>query len=69
MSSMKISLRPDVCSGHARCQEFCPQVFGGDEYGYVQLKMTEIPPELQAQAREAAEACPEAAIVIDDHTA
>jgi len=63
---MKITITPNVCSGHARCQKICPEVFGGDDVGYVDLRISDIPPELQASAREAVISCPEGAIKIED---
>jgi len=64
--TMKIAITPNVCSGHARCQRICPEVFGGDDFGYVDLKISDVPPELQTSAREAVNSCPEGAINISD---
>lgn len=61
---MKLSIVPDRCSGHARCQRICPEVFGGDDFGYVELKLEEVPEALQAAAREAVSSCPEGALKI-----
>ena len=63
---MKITITPNVCSGHARCQQICPEVYGGDDFGYVDLKISDIPAELQASVREAVTSCPEGAIKIED---
>ena len=62
---MKLSVKPDTCSGHARCQKLCPEVFGGDDFGYVVLTMQDIRHELQDKVREAVIACPEGALKID----
>jgi ferredoxin len=63
--NMKVSVKPDTCAGHCRCQIVCPEVFSADELGYVELLMTEIPPRLHAAALEAASGCPEGALVIE----
>ncbi len=63
---MKISVRPDTCCGHARCQLLCPAVFGSDDAGYVALLLREVPPELEDDARQAALSCPENALAIED---
>jgi ferredoxin len=63
---MKVSVKPDTCAGHCRCQSVCPEVFSADDFGYVELLMSDVPPYLQAAAREAAGSCPEGALVIDD---
>ncbi len=61
---MKATVDPDVCQGHARCWEICPEVFVLDEEGHATLKVDEIPPEFQEKAQEAADNCPERAISI-----
>jgi len=64
--SMKITIRPDTCTGHARCQMICPEVFGSDDLGYVELKLPDAPRELRASVLEAASSCPEGAIEVVD---
>ncbi|MCK9899276.1 MULTISPECIES: ferredoxin [Parafrankia] len=62
---MKVSIDSDLCQGHARCWDICPEVFEVDEQGYGLVALPEVPPIHEARAREAAENCPERAITID----
>lgn len=54
------------CQGHNRCVLAAPQVFQPDEYGYSQVQMDEIPPELDEPVRLAVRNCPERAIFIEE---
>lgn len=63
---VRISLRPGVCSGHARCNAIAPALFPLDDEGYSALHATVVPPDLEAAAREGADACPESAILIEE---
>lgn len=62
---MKAVVDPDVCQGHARCWEICPEVFSLDEEGHGHVAAAEIPAELETKVREAAENCPERAITVN----
>jgi len=61
---MQVTVDPDRCQGHARCWEICPEVFDLDEQGHGSAAVAEVPPELQAKARDAARNCPERAITV-----
>ena len=61
---MKVSIDPDVCQGHARCWDICPEVFSLDEEGHGLVSAPDVPPPLEAKAREAANNCPERAITL-----
>jgi ferredoxin len=61
---MKATVDPDICQGHARCWEICPEVFTLDEEGHSHVTLDTIPPELQDDTQEAADNCPERAIVV-----
>lgn len=63
---MKVTVNLDRCCGHALCQMACPEVFGGDEAGRVELLMEEVPEALRRSARNAAASCPEVAIHLDE---
>jgi ferredoxin len=63
---IRISLRPGICSGHARCHAIAPALFPLDDEGYVALHATVVPPGLEALARAGADACPERAILIEE---
>ncbi len=62
---MKVVLDRRLCSGHARCMEMGPEVYGSDDLGYCVLKHVEVPPALQDQARLGAANCPEGALRIE----
>jgi len=61
---MKAEVDAAKCQGHARCWEICPEVFVLDEEGYGSVQVPEVPAEWEAKAREAADNCPERAIVL-----
>ena len=62
---MKIEVIPEVCQGHARCQERCPEVFGTDDVeGKCVILMPDVPAALEQKARLAVKNCPEGALVI-----
>lgn len=63
---MKISIDENLCSGHGRCYVLAPDVFDADDSGYGQVKVAEVPPEFEEQARAGERNCPERAIVISD---
>jgi ferredoxin len=61
---VKASVDPDLCQGHARCWEICPEVFQLDEEGHGYVTTPDVPAELEDRAREAANNCPERAIEV-----
>jgi ferredoxin len=61
---MRVAVDPEVCQGHARCWDICPEVFAVDDDGFALVRTPEIGPELEAKAREAANNCPERAITL-----
>ena len=64
---MKVVVDRAVCVGHAQCSAICPAVFTNDELGYaVAVGDGSVAAEHQADARIAAESCPEQAIVISE---
>ncbi|MFI5047644.1 MAG: ferredoxin [Acidimicrobiia bacterium] len=63
---MKVILNSDACTGHGRCYVLAPDVFDADEEGYSVLKVADVPPELEAQARAGVANCPERAISIEE---
>ncbi|EHB47735.1 ferredoxin [Mycolicibacterium rhodesiae JS60] len=62
---MKASIDDGRCRGHGVCTTICPEVFAMTDDGYAEAILDEVPDELQDRAREAAEACPENAVVLD----
>lgn len=64
---MKVRVEEDKCCGYAACLSAAPDVFDLDSSQIaVVLIDGEVPEQLQTCAREAAEACPTDAIVIED---
>ena len=64
---MKIRLDSSKCQGHGRCYALAPDVFDSDDLGQAVLLLADgdVPPELEAAARLAADNCPEYAITIE----
>lgn len=61
---MRVSVDDDSCAGHGVCAALCPQVFVITDDGYAAATQSEIPADLEASVREAAEGCPEHAVHI-----
>jgi ferredoxin len=56
------------CQGHGNCYLYCPGVFTPDIEGYATVTQPEVPAPLERAVVEAAQACPEHAIVVSDTT-
>jgi ferredoxin len=65
---MRVTVDPDVCTGHGRCYALAPELFGSDDFGHCEILVAdgEVPPGLEAQARTGRDNCPELAISITD---
>jgi ferredoxin len=62
---MRVFVDSTKCQGHNRCYAIAPLLFDVDEFGAAfSLFDGDIPPELEAKARLAADNCPEYAITI-----
>ncbi len=61
---MKAVVDADICQGHARCWEICPEVFTLDDEGHSQALAGEVPPALEERVLDAVANCPERAISI-----
>jgi ferredoxin len=61
-----VTIDPAICQGHALCFSANPEIFTLDDLGYSNVTEADVPPELEADARTAAQACPEQAIRIID---
>jgi ferredoxin len=59
---MKVVVDPEVCQGHARCWEICPDVFSLDEEGHALVDDPNVPSELEGAVLDAVANCPERAI-------
>jgi ferredoxin len=63
---MKARIDPDLCSGCGLCEENCPEVFEMDDDDTARVKMKDIPSSLEESVKEAADDCPEEAIIIEE---
>ncbi len=63
---MRISIDAQRCQGHGRCYELAPGLITDDERSRGCVTTPEVRAELEDEARAAANACPERAVVITD---
>ncbi|MCK4301674.1 MAG: ferredoxin [candidate division Zixibacteria bacterium] len=63
---MKVKVDAEKCSGDAVCSEMCPEVFEMNDEDIATVIVDVVPPELEDEVREAAEACPEECITIEE---
>ena len=63
--AMRVFVDRDRCCGYTVCAEISPEVYKIDDQGFAYVDLEVVPPELREAAREGAEACPEAAILIN----
>ncbi len=62
---MRVRVDEDACVGDGSCVSICPEIFEMD--GEVaKIKMDEVPEELKASCKEAADVCPVEAIIIEE---
>jgi ferredoxin len=63
--TMKVRVDQDACVGDETCVAICPEIFEMD--GEVATtKMEDVPKDAQDSCREAADACPVEAIIIEE---
>ena len=64
---MRIRIDEDRCEGHGRCWETAPDLVEDDDRGRGVVRDPDAPiaPEHEAQARQAANVCPERAVIIE----
>jgi ferredoxin len=60
----RVCVDADRCEGHGRCYTLAPDVFDADEVGHAVVLTEDVSGELEAQAVEAEQNCPEAAITL-----
>jgi ferredoxin len=65
MSRLRVVIDKPACCGYGLCAEICPDVFKLDANGIVYVNDTLVPEGLEEQAREGAEACPQAALSVE----
>jgi ferredoxin len=61
---MRVTIKPGVCQGHARCAALAPHIFKLDDEGFIEPGEIEAPPGEEAIARRGVRACPERALEI-----
>lgn len=60
---MKIAVNPNLCQGHARCEDLCPEVFATDAVeGKSVILLEDVPDHLLEKTRLAVRNCPEGAL-------
>ena len=63
---MKTTVDPDVCMGCGICETIAPNIYRLDTQPYAIVLVDVVPPEEEANVREAMDACPEQAILIEE---
>lgn len=64
---MKARIDASRCEARGYCAKYAPKVFELDDDGYGRpLIDGDLPAELEADARTAADACPEQAVILSD---
>ena len=64
---MRVRLDTSRCQGHTLCAMIAPESFVLDDVdGHASAVDEAVPDEYEAQVREAAQSCPEQAIVIEE---
>jgi ferredoxin len=64
--SVRLRVNPIMCHGHGLCAELLPELIRLDDWGYPILDVAEVPAELEALARRAADACPTLALLLEE---
>lgn len=57
-----LAVDPIACEAHGLCAELLPELVSLDDWGYPIVDSRPVPPELEALARRAADACPTLAL-------
>jgi ferredoxin len=63
--SLRVVADRSRCCGYGLCAQVCPQVYKLDADGMVYVDDASVPPELEADAREGAAACPAEALLVE----
>jgi ferredoxin len=65
--SLRVSVDHDACAGSGFCCKIAPQLFAlDDDEDVARVLLPDVPEELEAAAREAEDACPTTAIVLEE---
>ena len=60
----RVSVDPDLCTGHGRCYTLAPDVFDADEVGHCVVLVDEVSGELEEHAAIGEQNCPERAVTL-----
>jgi ferredoxin len=60
----RLRVNPIACEAHGLCAELLPEWISLDDWGYPIVDDRPLPPELEAHARRAADACPTLALLL-----
>jgi ferredoxin len=63
---VRVSIDSDRCQGHGVCYGYFPDYFTADAEGYAEAVNRECSSDARALLLEAAEVCPEHAIIVSD---
>jgi ferredoxin len=55
---VKVEIDADCCGGFGNCVAKCPDVFALTDDGYAVVLLPDVPADLEAVVREAAQLCP-----------
>jgi ferredoxin len=61
----RLRVNPIACEAHGLCAEILPELIRLDDWGYPILLNPDVPPELLRHARQAADACPTLALLLE----
>ncbi len=64
-SGKRLRVNPILCDAHGMCAELLPEQIVLDEWGYPVVGDAELPEELLRLAKEAVEACPTRALLLE----
>ena len=60
----QVCVDAERCEGHGRCYTLAPEVFDADEVGHAIVRIETVTGELETQATDAEQNCPEGAITL-----
>lgn len=64
-SGQRLRVNPIACEAHGMCAELLPEQVVLDEWGYPVVGDAELPAELLGLARQAVDACPTRALLLE----
>ena len=60
----RLTVNPITCTGHGICAELLPEWITLDDWGYPIVDPRPVPPQYEALAKRAVEACPTLALAL-----